>query len=507
MSTFWDQLALSAGMPRNVAPASPLVEEEHPYTVLAASAGATPSAVVASDAKSLFPVRDSSVAALTMSGTYAVPTGYAKDPTDPSVMADFVDWHSGWQVEYVRTHGVGTPPVLVLGAGAYAYGSTLTAVLASDGTKVLTVDLMSRADLTALGLDDQAAIAGTTAFKDSTSGVGRRFNLAPWGTQTSDAVRTDLLTLCTETSDAFVATGSTLTDEQIGYFKSGVALIKTGIESQAVFDLTQIKTAIEDIQKRYDLAFAFASVAAETAEKTNRIKNVVSLDGGTMLNTASRSIISFEQGIADINAKIRALVEDNAAKTQGKLSVASLVAQVQFLTNARKAYEVKAMSEEINQLRALMETYLTMQTLVNNTSVAIGTNLTATKPAQNITGTTVTSTYAELDERSQKAVNMFDDWSSTALHPLEKSYGWDRPTFNMINDADPAALNSFKKSQWDGFGTVLTDKIQIMSNQVELMTNKLNRVESERNKHGDMANKANARLQEVFLAILAAGDA
>jgi hypothetical protein len=508
MTSFWERMKLTEGMPRSAVGSVPSIANEQPYVDLAdATDGAPPKPTIRTDAATLFPFYDASTAAKSASSVLTKPARFDDLPTSQDLLADFVDWHTAFQLEYLEKHGSGSPKRLILGGSAWSYGTTLTAVMSSDRSRVNLVETMSRFDLLGLGKDDQAAIASTDAFKDATNGAAVRFNLAPIGGQGADAVRTDLKAQCDTYSSGFVTAGSTMTDEQVGYFKDGVALIKATIEEKAIFDLAQVKSQLEDIKKRYALAHGFSFSSQETKdEATGRFGNVISLDGGASLAKSAAVLIENEKAILDLNRRIRTMLTDNDTKTKGRMSAPALIASVQFLVNMRKSFEVKSLTEEINQQRALIEAYVAMQKVVNNTSAKLGTSLTDTKVAQDTDPLSDVSGYSQLGDDAKRVINMFDDGSPSVAHPMETLNSWRRPTFDMINDSGAVTLKAYKKSIWDGFGSNLIDQIQIISDDTQLKTSRLNKTESERNKHSDLATRANGRMMETILDVLSAGD-
>ncbi len=508
MTSFWERMKLTEGMPRSVSDSVPFVENEQPYVDLAQPEdGAPPKPSIRTDAATLFPVYDASTAARSFSSVQTKPARFDDVPTSQDLLADFVDWHTAWQLEYLEKNGTGSPKTLILGGASWTYGSTMTAVMSADRSRVHLVEQLSRFDLMALGKADQTAIAATSAFKDKTNGAAVRFNLAPVDQQGSDAVRTDLEAQCDAYSDDFVTTGSSMTATEVGYFKDGVALIKATLSEKAMFDLAQVKSQLEDIKKRYTLAYAYSTVPEETKDaSTGRYANVIGLDEGASLKKSYSVLVTNEQAILDLNRRIRAMLTDNETKTKGRMSAPALVASVQFLTNMRKSFEVKSLTEEINQQRALIESYVAMQKVVNNTSARLGSNITSTKVAQDADTLTEISSYSQLGETSKRVINMFDRGSPSVQHPIEKINSWERPTFDMINDSGTVTLKAYKKSVWDGFGSNLIDQIQIISDDTQMKTNRLNKTEAERNKHSDLATRANGRMLEMIYDVLSAGD-
>ena len=508
MTTFWESMRLTEGMPRSAAGSVPSIANEQPYVDLAEPTdGAPPKSTISTDAATLFPVYDASTTATSFSSFQTKPSRFDDPPTSLDLMADFVDWHTGWQLEYLEKNGTDSPKRLILGGATWTYGSTLTAVMSVDRSRINLVEHLSRFDLMALGKDDQAAIATTDAFKDASNGAAVRFNLVPSGAQVSDAVRTDLEAQCDTYSSGFVTTGSSMSETDVSYFKDGVALIKATLSEKAMFDLAQIKLQLEDIKKRYSLAFAYSAVTEETKDATTgRYANVIGLDQGASLKKSYSVLVTNEQAILDINSRIRAMLTENETKTKGRMSAPALVASVQFLTNMRKSFEVKSLTEEINQQRALIETYVAIQKVVNNTSGRLGTDISSTKVAQDSETLTEISDYAELGETAKRVINMFDAGSPSVEHPIEKLNSWQRPTFDMISDSGAVTMNAYGKRVWDGFGSNLIDQIQIISDDTQIKTSRLNKTESERNKHSDLATRANGRMMEIIYSVLSAGD-
>ena len=281
MSLSWDQITggMLGARPRN----NPSVALEQPYLDVSGSDGTSGSASDTNrqDAASLFKTYDASSPDTSISTTTTYrPPGFSKAKTDPTIVADFLGWSSAWQKEYITANGSGTPSILLLGGSAYAADTTITVVLTADKSKVLIVDQLQPQQIGFLSSTDQAAVAGTEAFTNADTGIAQLYSFSPSGTETIESVRADLLAVCeNEYKAKFVTTNSTMTDEEVGYFKAGIDTIKSQINRQSIFNMGAIKESLDAIRDRYDRAYAMVSNKAETQE-SGVYKNVMSPDNG-----------------------------------------------------------------------------------------------------------------------------------------------------------------------------------------------------------------------------------
>lgn len=481
------------------------VSQPQPYTVVSnadANGNQTAAAqAVPVDAEAIFPTINGTTKKLSTTTTYR-PPGFTKSPSDPTLVADFSNWNSGWQKEYVSTHGSGTPPSLVIGGATFSLGSTITAVVSAEARRVYIVDYLQKSDFGFISQEDQAAIAQTTAFKNDPDGLGLRYGLAPTGNDTPDAKRNALKAICDTYKNNMVRSSDMTTDE-LAYFTDAITRIKTKLDQQSIFDEISIKQSLEDIKKRYDLAYAFSNFpSASTVVSGKLYNNVKSNDDDVGLKSGYRTIINNEQQIGSIDIKMLTLSTTGAVSGNKILNGPQLVALMQLYTNLRQTYVISTLTEEINQQNALLKAYSAMQTLVSQTSSAFSAtgsiDLTSTKEVQGASGT-LTSSEA-------KIVSMFDATTATqAKNPLETLNSWIRPTLGMISNSS-GTLTGQKKSAWDAFGTNLGDSVQLISNQTQLKSDAVNKTDGERNKHFDLANSSIARMNDVINNIMTAND-
>ena len=508
MTISWDQL--TGGMLDTRPRTNPTITLEQAYLDLTGSDTTTgaPSATNRQDATKLFKTYDASSDEQKISTTTSFrPSGYSKSKTDPTIVADFLSWNSAWQKEYVKANGTGSPAVLLLGGSSYSADTTITAVLTSDHAKVLIVDQLQPQQIGYLSSADQAAIANTDAFKNVDSGIGQLYSLSPTGTETSDVVRSELLAVCESAyKEKFVTTGSTMTDEEVGYFKSGIDTIKSDISSQSIFNRARIKEALDDIKDRYDRAYKMVSANAEVIEN-NVYKNVMSPDGGAAFQLAYRKFIDTERNLARIDAAAAELIQKSKTGTAPPNAV-TLVTSLQFYEQFRKTYIATAQTAELRLYSDYVSMISQMQKMVSSTleQFTSGTyDPNAVKSIRSQDNKEPISSYTDLPITDRKLASVFDTTTATEPNPLEAINDWVRPTFNIMTDGT-TTLKTSKNGDWDSFANNLSSHVTTINSAIQIRASEITKASSEANKHYDLATGSIARMIDLIQYITSAGD-
>ena len=510
MSLSWDQITggMLGARPRN----NPSVALEQPYLDVSGSDGTSGSASDTNrqDAASLFKTYDASSPDTSISTTTTYrPPGFSKAKTDPTIVADFLGWSSAWQKEYITANGSGTPSILLLGGSAYAADTTITVVLTADKSKVLIVDQLQPQQIGFLSSTDQAAVAGTEAFTNADTGIAQLYSFSPSGTETIESVRADLLAVCeNEYKAKFVTTNSTMTDEEVGYFKAGIDTIKSQINRQSIFNMGAIKESLDAIRDRYDRAYAMVSNKAETQE-SGVYKNVMSPDNGASFQLAYRKFIDTERNVARIDAATEELLKKGTTAGTSSPNASVLVTSLQFYAQFKKTYIATAQTAELRLYSDYIAMVTQMQKMVSNTlkQFTSGTyDPTAIKSIASQDETLAISSYGDLPVTDQKLASVFDTTTATELNPLEAINNWTRPTFDIMTNAS-TVLTASKNGDWDAFANNLASHVTTINSEIQIRANEITKASSEANKHFELATSSIARMLDLVQYINSASEA
>ena len=95
---------------------------------------------------------------------------------------------------------------------------------------------------------------------------------------------------------------------------------------------------------------------------------------------------------------------------------------------------------------------------------------------------------------------MFEDALATADHPLEALRNISRPTHDMIHNSNNTQ-NSFLKTQWEAFGTQLSDAVSLINQNTQIKMNDINSANRQKNRHFDLANNALRKMADTVQSI------
>ena len=481
--------------------------EPIPYHHLPGSAAGTPSNVVVTSAEWLFPTLDGKKVTLPVgerpAAFYTTPamlkdTAFTDDalPHPPGLtraekadaakvefLTDFAEWHSAYQLEYIKTHQsapatpAGSPSRLDIVVGSPAL--RLTAFVSPDDpTKHFIVQSLDKAAIARMTRNEQDAVTKMgTAFDDlatslglstvsdarlgaaqNTTNGGTRSATAPTPAPTAPFTATRYIDALIYDIDYTTAPtrvgGPTLPKDARDAFKSQLDILKEQIANSSIIAPADIQEKVDEIRGRFNRLFAFYNVREPTPETwqhnnggTNQVTvyaDVISSDA--TLASANRGYSVFlaqEKRIAELAEGRMKLVRADGVLNGKKLDVPYLVYKFQSLYNLSLEAQVVAETEEVNQQNDLLKTYAAMQDLINRTLSAY-TKADDTKKAVLGLGDRQT---AEIKQDEWKVFSMFEDflsgshqdptgaWVGGQKHPLEVLRGITRPTMNLFRNA------------------------------------------------------------------------
>ena len=253
-------------------------------------------------------------------GFYTNPGRLTTEAQAQAFMKDFVTWHSGYQLEFVKLHGSGDPTRLVIPAGS-ATPVLAAMVSQTDKTQLYILSSLDKAAFAKMSLADQTAIATLPGFAAVANQVGLKAKdtsgarITDLTSPSGDAVAPDvaasnlkafinskistkspgelqgrIVTLSQtnpQTAEDRAANiyyvGPTAvtpatnpasyswekrerlpTAEHRSYFTSQIDVLTTQLSTMAIVSPAEITNRLKALKDRFDRAYAFCDVAIQT---------------------------------------------------------------------------------------------------------------------------------------------------------------------------------------------------------------------------------------------------
>ena len=417
VSTFWTSANLGQSMLQSNTTGD--VQVPDPTRIPGSSVGAVPSNYTTS-ARAVYPVYDgvTQVAGVRQSLAIDPRTGvidYSRypasfwanldvnnPPANPAALtlasnpADFTNWHSAFQAEYISRVSTVTPPTYVVGTSLAAASAiymlddqnrpvNLLAMTLSDYAKLtdgektrFNANLVASGHLDRLGLS--TSIAAKTAF------LGTPGQLDP---------QSGPFTL--EGRKALVNT-SPMTSDQRALFTEQLQMLIDEVTASNAFSVEKIEAEANKIMARFNIVDLFVRTTPvpsavsiygrieqsrlevagirenfdydEQATTTGLIRAPVNnLDEGATITKGIATFLRAETEILNMKQR-REIITQNVAFRDPNLDVPNLIFQLQLLYEAEAEGVVDAGTEEFRQLHKLLEDYNVMQQLLGTTLAA-----------------------------------------------------------------------------------------------------------------------------------------
>ncbi len=303
-------------------------------------------------------------------------------PPDSIDPADFMNWHSAFQAEYIQRY---SDARLDIPANYQIRdGSNLIAWYMLD-------DMNRPVNILSLTLSDYAKLtdAEKLRFNDNLESSGHFGEL---GLTTSQSEKQTAVTSLT-TSKALI-TSSTMTAGQKGLFEAQIQMLideigNPPVEGLPALNLDKITEAANKIMGRFKIVDTFVKAPkqatttisgnlemqtgpfyeynpAEVSSSTLVKTKVNSLDGGKMQLEGVTAFLRAEAEILNMKQRRGAIV-GNTTYRDPNLDVPNLIYQLQLLYEGESKGVVDAGTEEFRQLHKLLEHYNVMQQLLSTT--------------------------------------------------------------------------------------------------------------------------------------------
>lgn len=516
-----------------------------PYYHLNDSSGGPPTSIIAASAEALFPSLDGKDNILPVAQRPALfnmpPSALTTDAQKNDFVRDFNNWHSGYQLEYIRTHGSGG----VLSIVAQDGKALLTAFISETKlNKVYTLQSLDKNAIATMSRDDQLKIPTLPGGAALITQLGLSANLSTPTAQVQALIdKINILQADKANGTTNKAPSQLLPAADREPFLMQLNILKAQIANSGLIGPADIVTKIKDLTDRYDRAFAFFDVkkpTQETAYMNNSsrpnwytpsdpitvFKDVVSLQG---------DISGIEKGYAVFIAQEKRIAElavarqEIASASGGRVDVPYLVATLQMMYNLTLEGHVVLETEEVNQQNALLKTYAAMQDIVNQTLQKFAK---ADEGGKYVLGIAEIDDYKFLTNPERKwddatgkwiegpdnftnaiLISMFEDMLGKGQkHPLEKLRNISRPLSDIFDNppllVDPDGkthytgqaydLKRLTHPQWSTIGTRLSETVTLINQNSQIKMNDINSLDKQRNRHFELSNNALAKMNEIL---------
>lgn len=445
----------------------------------------------------------------------------------------FLSWHTAHQLRYIAEKGTGTPKSIELTDPTNS-ANKLHAIASADGKKVIVLEQLGKADIAKMSLTDQTNVASLPAFSQS-GGLADRLGLIPTAGATV-TFKTSTTTNATATADTATSARNAVLaylDGEINYytinpfvgtfstsgawevFRDALKNLRSRLENSAVFSLKDIQDQVQKIEARYDRAKAFGEVFPETQLYENFPRQgggfddrdsgewlgVISLDNNATIKNGFEQFMKQERQMLAIDNHRLQVIQSGMLKDK-KLDVPNLVFLLQLDYNLYTEAKVIADTEEISQQNALLQTYGRMQQQVNQVSKAFGTDQNQTLTLTGHDGNN--QEVRSLSTEQQKLFSMFEDLRyNTQKHPIETLRGISRPyaeifSNGFMSDGNYNKMAELRKTQWEPFGTQLSDTVTLINQENQIKMNDINSQNKQKDRHFDLANSALSKMFDTI---------
>lgn len=518
--------------------------EPIPYYHLNGSAAGSPSSIVAASAEALFPSLNGGSNILPVEERPALfntpPSGLVSDAAKRDFVQDFNSWHSGYQLEYIKTHGTNG----VISISDQNNKALLTAFISeTKPNKVYVLQSLDKNTIATMSKADQVRIPtlpGGTALIEAlqlTSDVAAQIAKVNALVSLISVLQPDKVNGTTNKTPSQLMPAA---DQKP--FLDQLELLKKQIGNSGLIGSVDVETKIKDLKDRFDRAFAFFDVKGpkqETAYMNNSgrpnwftpsdpitvFKDVISVGGDiSVIENGYKIFIAQERRIAEL-----ALRRDEISTMSGaKFDVPYLVATLQAMYNLNLEAQVVIETEEINQQNALLKTYAAMQDIVNQTLQKFAK---ADEGGKYVLGIENVDYYKMLTNPDRKwddatgtwiegpdnfanamLISMFEDvLGKGQKHPLEKLRNISRPLSDIFHNpplfvddqgthytGQDYDLKALTHPQWSTIGTRLSETVTLINQNSQIKMNDINSLDKQRNRHFELANNALAKMNEIL---------
>ncbi|MEZ5753394.1 MAG: hypothetical protein R3D90_01075 [Paracoccaceae bacterium] len=531
--TMWERMGFNGASAIGIAGV-----DTRPYTRLSEGDSGMAQAVL-DDAAAIFPVFDGVTnLALPLPPDYANPT-----------LNGFVTWHTAHQVQFLKEQA---PNWAAGDLRAVTFGTSPdpalneTFLLSADGTRVIRVATLQPGDIAQLPLADQARLADDIpafrAMHANPMGLWPAddvFNVAASGgtpppANVAEARQRIETTMIAPLESLVLAShdparrNETITAENLAalypnLFLDQIASLRRRLAEMAIFDPKVIGQITADLKTRFDRIVAYSNVTPQAAAPNfNRMTDAVNTtDNLAGIRRAQNIFLQSELRQRELLAVADTIVFDGTFNNR-KVDTPMMVFLFQTQENYSDEAEAQARSEEMSQMKALLESYTRMQKFVNDTirsfdPVAFqqanpnNNEAVETKPfmaaGSSFELTTASASRPQpLTENDLLVVSMFDRTAAFANNntflPIERETNSNRPVFEFFSSNQLGLLKAHSQQSWDLFSQDLSKISKVLSADAEARMEAINRVAKEKNRHYELATETINKMTEILRSIV-----
>lgn len=528
VDTMWERMGFNGASAIGIAGI-----DTRPYTRLSEGDSGMAQAVL-DDAAAIFPVFDGVTnLALPLPPDYASPS-----------LNGFVTWHTAHQVQFLKEQA---PNWAAGDLRAVTFGTSSdpalneTFLLSADGTRVIRVATLLAGDIAQLPLEDQQRLAeDVPAFRaihanpiglwpaDDIFNLAASGGTAPPATvaearqRIEDTMILPLETIVLARHDP-ARRNETITADNIAalypnLFLDQIASLRRRLAEMAIFNPNVIGQITADLKTRFDRIDSYANVTRQAATAGfNRLTEAVNTtDNLAGIGRALNVFLQSELRQRDLLAVADTIVFDGTFSNR-KVDTPMMVFVFQTQENYSDEAEAQARSEEMNQMKALLESYTRMQDIVNQT-IRTFDPVQFQKDNENapnadelfeektlLGGLTADSLLSSLTTSDFLVLSMFDRTASRASSntflPIENETNSIRPSFPFFYDGSNL-LKPYKQQEWDLFSQDLSKISKVLSADAEARMDAINRVAKEKNRHYELATETINKMTEILRSIV-----
>lgn len=537
--TMWERMGFNGASAIGIAGV-----DTRPYTRL--SDGDTGMAQkVLDDAAAIFPEFDGiTQRALPLPPDYANPT-----------REGFIAWHTAHQVQYLKEQApnwaAGDLRALTFGTSPDP-AQNENFLLSADGKRVMRIATLQITEIARMPRADQERLATLPAFRALHANpmglwpADDIFNRAGNGgtpppntvAEARARIEADMIApLERIVLDRHIAarrneviTAANLGELYPNLFLDQIASLRRRLSEMAIFNPDVIGQSIADLKTRFERITAYATVTPQGASPGfNLLTSAVnSTDRLAGINRALQVFLQSELRQRDLLAAADTIAFEgvqrfvvNGQIVNRKVDTPMMVFLLQTQENYSDEAEAQARSEEMNQMKALLESYTRMQELVNETIRKfdpvefqkrfpndderveeigfMGVSFSGQLTRQS------TAVPRPLTESDLLVVSMFDRVAARAngnsFLPIERETNSTRPSLSFFVDGTNM-LKAYKQQDWDLFSQDLSKISKVLSADAEARMEAINRVAKEKNRHYELATETINKMTDILRSIV-----
>jgi len=349
---------------------------------------------------------------------------------------------------------------------------------------------MASLDFAMLSREDQARVAGTSAFDEIKGALGfeRAADAKFDGLSFIDYVDRIIAEMRSERGQ--------MSDADLQPFLDRLQHVRDDVNDLEILKPAEIRKKLNDIKDVFERTARFSEIDPETYGPDGHYSNVISLDGGATVNRGYRIFVENERQIAALEAQ-----RDGLLKRFNTTDLPNLVKQVMMLDKQISDARSLSETEELKQQNELSNTYAAMQDAVNETLRQFSGKEGDNPEKFSLYGKT---NYSDLTDRQKKVVSMFSTLfgQDAQQHPLETARSISRPLMDLVKDVKgDYRLQEYTNVQWNTYSTQLSEIVTLLGQNTQLKMNDINTLQQMATSQFETASKSLTRMSELLATI------